>query len=282
MTKIIKLSASVVERKSELENGEAGESTEYNYAIISGVANATTVDRIGDLIPKSAWKLENFLKNPVMLWEHCSANPIGRVLIVEARDDGLYFEAEIGSKTGKITERQEEIIALLRQGVLKSFSVGFIPKSIERKDDVSIVKEAELLEISLVSVPMNQDSLLTSIKSAASMENESQNSEQQQGNSQEKPAADGGTMEELKAAVAAVAEDLKGCHGKLDKICSKLFPEDEQKPEDQQKPEGEKPNIEVELSALKEELAVAKSALEKANKDNDILCEAIVLSRVGR
>lgn len=275
MKSIIRLSAEAFIRKAEGMDGEGeGETPEKTYVQISGIANATTVDRIGDLIPKEAWNLANYLKNPVMLWEHCGKNPIGKVLKIEPRDDGLYFEAEIGSKVEEITEKQEEVISLLRQGILKSFSVGFIPRASERKDDIFLIKDAELLEISLVSVPMNQDSLLTSIKSIENMDNDSQNKQP----AIQQPANEGGTMEELKAAVAALSEDVKGCVGKLDKICGKMFPEEEDKPE--QETEGEqKPDLQQELTALKEELAATKSALDKVNAENATICEAIVRSR---
>ena len=275
MKNVIRLSAEAFIRKAEGMNGEGEvETPEKTYVQISGIANATTVDRIGDLIPKDAWNLVNYLKNPVMLWEHCGKNPIGKVLKIEPRDDGLYFEAEIGSKVEEITEKQEEVISLLRQGILKSFSVGFIPRASERKDDIFLIKDAELLEISLVSVPMNQDSLLTSIKSIENMDNDSKNKQP----AIQQPANEGGTMEELKAAVAALSEDVKGCVGKLDKICGKMFPAEEDKPE--QETEGEqKPDLQQELTALKEELAATKTALDKATAENATICEAIVRSR---
>ena len=273
MKNIIRLSANVsVVKQMEAEGSEKPEKT---YAKITGIANATTVDRIGDLIPKDAWQLANYLKNPVMLWEHMGCHPIGKVLTIEPRDEGLYFEADIGSQTEEITEKQEEVISLLRQGILKSFSVGFIPKATERRDDIFMINEAEVLEISLVSVPMNQDSLLTSLKSIENMGNESQNASQPASQG----AANGGSMEEMKAVLAAICEDVKGCVGKLDKICGKMFPENEEKPEED-KPQDPNvapvPDVASELSALKDELATMKSALEKANKDNDTLCEAIV------
>jgi hypothetical protein len=84
-------------------------------------------------------------------------------------------------------------------------------------------------------------------------------------------------MEEMKAVLAAMCDDIKGCVGKLDKICGKMFAEEE-KPED--KPQDPNtapvPDVASELSALKDELVAMKSALDKANKDNDTLCQAIV------
>jgi HK97 family phage prohead protease len=284
MKNIIRLSAEAFIRKAEGMDGEGEiEAPERTYVQIAGIANATTVDRIGDLIPKDAWNLVNYLKNPVMLWEHSGHHPIGKVLKIEPRDDGLYFEAEIGSKTEEITEKQEEVISLLRQGILKSFSVGFIPRASERKEDIYWIKDAELLEISLVSVPMNQDSLLTSLKSIENIDNDSKNVPQldSQGaaNANDNSNANGGSMEEMKAALAAMCEEMKACHGKVDKMCNKMFPDDNQegnpKPEDSE----QKPDLQQELSALKDELAATKSALDKANAENATICEAIVRSR---
>jgi Phage head maturation protease len=57
--------------------------------------------------------------------------------------------------------------SLIRDGALKSFSVGFRVKdaSYDKNSDTFFIKDLELLEISVVSVPANQDSLFSVRKS---------------------------------------------------------------------------------------------------------------------
>ena len=45
--------------------------------LIEGWANKAVVDRGGDMIPKDAWDLKNYSKNPIILFSHDKNQPIG-------------------------------------------------------------------------------------------------------------------------------------------------------------------------------------------------------------
>jgi HK97 family phage prohead protease len=130
---------------------------------IRGFANTTTKDRAGDVIPRSAWEgknaLPNYLKNPIILAQHDHSQPIGKMVDYTISDEGLEIEAEISKSVKEY--------GLINDGVLKSFSVGFRLLDAEYKSDADIflIKELELLEISVVSVPCNQDSTFELAKS---------------------------------------------------------------------------------------------------------------------
>jgi HK97 family phage prohead protease len=132
---------------------------------IAGYANYATKDRGNEVILPEAWKkgLENYKKNPVVLFQHKHDQPIGTCSAVTVDDKGLFIEAKISSAAEKLYGIQ----TLIRDGALKAFSVGFIPKR-GRKDtatDTLYITELELLENSVVSVPMQQDSLFSVVKS---------------------------------------------------------------------------------------------------------------------
>lgn len=128
--------------------------------VIAGFANANTVDRGIERIDPKAWRLDNYKKNPIVLFDHgmdhsFGSLPIGRSKLVEAKDGGLFAEIEISnSKTEKITAVRD----LIREGILKTFSVGFDPKDHTKDEGARVITDAELLEISIVPIPMNQDS----------------------------------------------------------------------------------------------------------------------------
>ncbi len=130
---------------------------------IRGFANTTTKDRAGDIIPRSAWEgkdaLPNYEKNPIILAFHDHSRPIGKMTGYSITDEGLEIEAEISKSAPEY--------GLIADGVLKSFSVGFRLLDAEYKSemDAFIIKELELLEISVVSVPCNQDSTFELSKS---------------------------------------------------------------------------------------------------------------------
>ena len=129
---------------------------------IAGYANTTSKDRTKDIIVPEAWVhgVKNFRKNPVLLYQHNRSDAIGRVSKVTVDRNGLYIEAEISSA-------KQEIQTLIKDGALKAFSVGFLPKKVsyDRKTDTNFIKSLDLFEISVVSVPANQDSLFSIRKS---------------------------------------------------------------------------------------------------------------------
>ena len=132
---------------------------------IEGWANKAVVDRGGDIINKDAWKLDNFGKNAMILYNHDRNKPIGKAVAVEPRDEGLYIKARIsGSSDPEITKIRD----LIREGILNTFSVGFDCKNEEKSaDGHNVIKEAELFEVSVVTLPMNQDSTFTVSKKLA-------------------------------------------------------------------------------------------------------------------
>ncbi len=129
---------------------------------IEGYANTTTVDRTGDVIPMTAWTkaMENYLKNPIILAHHRESVPIGRMVDHRIDEKGLWIKARISAAA-------EDTFNLVKDGVLTAFSVGFIIKDAvyDAVTDLFIIKELELLEISVVSVPCNQDSTFSLSKS---------------------------------------------------------------------------------------------------------------------
>lgn len=134
----------------------AGDSGEL---VIAGLANATTKDRMGDVILQEAWNkggLDNYAKNPIILAFHNHSKPIGKALDVTSSIDGLQIRAQISKAAGDVYE-------LIKDGTLKAFSVGFIVKDAEYDPKVDIFKilDLELLEVSVVSVPANQDSVFS-------------------------------------------------------------------------------------------------------------------------
>jgi len=125
---------------------------------LEGWANKAIVDRGKDLIGKKAWNLENYKKNSIMLFNHDHSKPIGKMMSVEAKDEGLYVKGRISnSKDPEISRIRD----LVKEGILNSLSVGIMVSDEENRDGVNMVKSAELHEVSVVAVPMNQDSQFT-------------------------------------------------------------------------------------------------------------------------
>jgi HK97 family phage prohead protease/HK97 family phage major capsid protein len=135
---------------------------------IKGLASTNAEDRAGDIIEAEAWTkggLDNYLSNPIVLFNHDYNKPIGRAKTVSASKDGLEFTARISKAAGDIKE-------LIKDGVLGAFSVGFRVKDAESLPNTGglKVKDAELFEVSVVSIPCNQGATFALSKSFDSMD----------------------------------------------------------------------------------------------------------------
>ena len=135
---------------------------------IKGSASTNSLDRAGDMIECDAWTkggLENFKNNPVILFNHNYDRPIGRAKEIGVSENGLELTARISKSAGEIKD-------LIKDGVLGAFSVGFKVKDAEyvTETDGYTIKDAELFEVSVVSVPCNQNAVFSLAKSFDSME----------------------------------------------------------------------------------------------------------------
>tara|TARA_S200002703_G_scaffold19061_1_gene15522 strand:+ start:4041 stop:6749 length:2709 start_codon:yes stop_codon:yes gene_type:complete len=132
---------------------------------IAGYANTTTKDRANDIVTAEAWAkgVDHYRKNPVLLYQHKHDNPIGRVENIKVDRKGIFVEAAVS----EAAEKNHGVQTLIKDGALKSFSVGFRVKDgkYNRDDDSMLITDVELLEISVVSVPCNQESLFSIRKS---------------------------------------------------------------------------------------------------------------------
>ncbi|WP_288427119.1 HK97 family phage prohead protease [uncultured Agrobacterium sp.] len=130
---------------------------------VSGVAwKFGTPDRVGDWIDPGAFKA---VRLPIpMLFGHDMNDPIGTWDIATEKADGLHI-------TGKLlvdeVSRAREVRALVKSGAVRGLSIGFITKtSSPRNGGGRLIKSLELLEASLVTIPMHPGAKVTSAKSA--------------------------------------------------------------------------------------------------------------------
>jgi HK97 family phage prohead protease len=243
--------------------------------VIEGWANKAVIDRGGDIIPKSAWNVENFKKNSIILFNHDKNFPIGKAVTIEARDEGLYVKAKI---SGSADPGISRIRDLIKEGVLNAFSVGFDSSDeVKSADGYNEIKAAELFEISVVSIPMNQDSLFSTTK-FYDIENVKTKAieifEGEYGSSS--PAPDKNEASSPSTAAKAQGEDDGKPSESGDKAEeSQSSDEDESKApdtdsEDDRKPSTETKEVEIEISSIK----VPKDAFASLEEASAFLAEA--------
>ena len=98
-----------------------------------------------------------------MLWQHDMSQPIGVFDEIREDDRGLFVKGRIA----KEVQQGREAMALMRMGAIDSMSIGFRTKEATAEGNGSVrrLDEIELFEISLVTMPMLPDAMITAIKS---------------------------------------------------------------------------------------------------------------------
>jgi HK97 family phage prohead protease len=120
-----------------------------------------TVDQGGDVVMRGAFdtSLTARKKRP-LLWQHDLREPIGVEVTLKPDDKGLFGTWKVVD-----TARGTDAHKLLKSGAIDSMSIGYVPTEVEF-DDVGtrLLKSVDLLECSVVSLPMNEQALVTHVK----------------------------------------------------------------------------------------------------------------------
>lgn len=107
-------------------------------------------------------------RSPVkLLMHHDDKNPIGVASLLEERDEGLYGEFRVSH-----TRSGDDALALVQDGALGGFSIGFIPVIPSQKSfGRSVVRtEVKLRETSLVTFPAYEGAQVTGVRSLADLD----------------------------------------------------------------------------------------------------------------
>jgi HK97 family phage prohead protease len=131
---------------------------------LSFTLSTDSVDRSSDVIKQDGWKLDNYRRNPVVLWAHDQgAPPVGKAELVLVENGAL--RAKDVEFTGRDLYPFGAMVGdMYRKGFLSAVSVGFQPLKFnfnaERGMMAMDFEEQELLEFSAVPVPANPDALM--------------------------------------------------------------------------------------------------------------------------
>lgn len=121
------------------------------------------VDSYGDIIANGAFvKTLAERKNRIAFcYQHDIWNPIGKIESIEEDDKGLKI-------TVKLSAAEDDIQTKVREGILNEMSIGYrtINSRQETRDgqQVNILEEVKLIEISLVTVAANPLAVIESMK----------------------------------------------------------------------------------------------------------------------
>ncbi len=220
--------------------GEIKEINEKDRTLVSLVSTAS-VDRMGDIIDQDGIDLKNYRKNPIVLWAHdYSQLPIGKSLWIKKQDGALVSKMQFAS-----TAFAQEVFQLYKEGFLKAFSIGFVPKEYEPIDESKPYGprrflKSEMLEYSAVPVPANPEalamamqkgilktaSLITSM-TPSDVEKEEENEKCDEIEIEKESQKEGeiieGALDEIMAENKLMAEEINGLKNENNELRYKVF-----------------------------------------------------------
>ncbi|TVT77624.1 HK97 family phage prohead protease [Acinetobacter colistiniresistens] len=146
--------------KSVSETGEF-----EGYASVFGVE-----DSYSDVVMPGAFQktLEKWAERqdlPSVLWQHKMSEPIGPFTEMKEDDHGLFVRGRLLIDDDPLAKRAH---AHMKAGSVKGMSIGYILKDWEYDSakGVFLLKEIDLWEVSIVTMPANTEAKITEVKTA--------------------------------------------------------------------------------------------------------------------
>ena len=144
------------------------EDEDKNYGTFEGYGSVFGNKDLGnDVIESGAFAKSLKRRKPQnvkLLYQHKSDMPIGVFDEIREDDHGLVVKGRLALKTQAGAEAYE----LLKMGALDGLSIGFRVNpsevSYDKRANKRIIKEVDLMEVSLVTFPMNPQATVMSVK----------------------------------------------------------------------------------------------------------------------
>jgi HK97 family phage prohead protease len=115
---------------------------------------------VGGAFTKSLKAQQDKGKLPKMLWQHDPGQPIGVWTSMKEDNHGLLCEGRLLTDL----QRGNEAHKLMQAGALDGLSIGYRTLDSDYDGKTRVLKELDLLEVSVVTFPMHQDALVTNVK----------------------------------------------------------------------------------------------------------------------
>jgi hypothetical protein len=137
---------------------------------VRSVITTIDPDRAGDVvIPTGLQNADEFLLNPVVLWAHNRTQfpPIGVCEWLDIQPRRIVAQ----TRFARGVPFAEDVFRLFEQGVLRGWSIGFVPRKARRLPATAPgvapglrVEEWDLLEYSAVPIPENPEAVTLAIQ----------------------------------------------------------------------------------------------------------------------
>lgn len=250
-------------------------------------------DREGEVVDQASWDVKNYMNNPLILWGHNPEQPenvLGQGVSLDLNNGGKsYITAQFDDVV--TNPRADMVFRQLVKRSLRCVSAGFINHTFEVDNDTPLLKDNELLEVSIVPIPANPRAIALAYKAREintkdlnwmkkSMLDELEFIEKQLATTKHKDATmDEATKQQISALLSAVESLTKAqadTNEKLEAVTTKLTEsqaavDETKKAADEAVKAEAKAKEEADAKAAADAKAEAeKKAADEASKTNDV------------
>jgi len=146
-----------------------------NERAVVAQISTTAVDRDGEVLLSQGCDASDFLKSPTVFFNHDYTQPVGKCVAITRHRDRLEAKTIFATRPA---DHQgpwlpDTILSLFQQGVIKGFSVGFLPiegRKPSRLDRDTfgpsvryVYSKWKMLEYSVAPLPANQQALAIAV-----------------------------------------------------------------------------------------------------------------------
>ena len=143
----------------------------------TAVITTSAVDRDSDVVVPAGMNSKEYEVNPVLLYGHDPLKPIGRMLKMRRAEESIDADFVLAPRpeTHQGEWLPDTVAALMKFGALNGVSISYLPMEggarVASKSDAlkygggvrRVYSKWRLLEVSVVSIPANQDALISAI-----------------------------------------------------------------------------------------------------------------------
>jgi HK97 family phage prohead protease len=146
---------------------EVKEASGLEFGYFEGYASVFgNIDSYQDVMMPGAFSKSLGRKQKYSLyWQHSMMKMLGSITESYEDANGLYVKGRINCSTAM----GKDIYALLKSGDITGMSIGYITRECEYDNQLRMLKEVDLIEVSLVSEPANPLAQVTSVKCLQAM-----------------------------------------------------------------------------------------------------------------
>lgn len=172
--KLKSLKDKIIYQGFDLKYVNKNEDQNDKYFTFSGYASTNKLDYQGDVVVQDTWEKNGYIGQEFpVLWNHRKFDgdfPLGVIKLVRVDDKGLYVEARLPKADARI---RDIVIPQIEIGSIKKMSIGGYARDgkYDEVHNVFYVTDFELMEISLVLFPANEEAEITAFKSVMPLQN---------------------------------------------------------------------------------------------------------------